>query len=153
MGCSVSPPRCGCLRVPTQGEHLLIYVCFMDLRLSRVKKTFERVSEIGVKCGGPSCCVSPRHFTSVSFSFSRACVLHVVRSSLSLSHTHTHTHIIHARAGAMPRCWRIRTYILSRQTNRIFFVSFFSFFSFFSSDSRSIYFIITFEQTWIIYVI
>lgn len=150
MGCSVSPPRCGCLRVPTQGEHLLIYVCFMDLRLSRVKKTFERVSEIGVKCGGPSCCVSPRHFTSVSFSFSRACVLHVVRSSLSLSHTHTS--YTRARARCRDADAFVHIYCLDKLI--VFSLSpFFLFFSCFSSDSRSIYFIITFEQTWIIYVI
>lgn len=128
MGCSVSPPRCGCLRVPTQGEHLLIYVCFMDLRLSRVKKTFERVSEIAVKCGGPSC-----RCRGISQVYLSPFLVPVFTRRSSVSHTHTRV-----RSSTMPRCWRIgidRIRILSRQTDRIFFVSFFFFFHLF----RSIY--------------
>lgn len=141
MGCSVSPPRCGCLRVPTQGEHLLIYVCFMDLRLSRVKKTFERVSEIAVKCGGPSCCCR-----GISQVYLSPFLVPVFTRRSIVSHTHTRV-----RSSTMPRCWRIgidRIRILSRQTDRIFFVSFFFFFFIFSDRFISI----TFEQTWIIYI-
>lgn len=140
MGCSVSPPRCGCLRVPTQGEHLLIYVCFMDLRLSRVKKTFERVSEIAVKCGGPSC-----RCRGISQVYLSPFLVPVFTRRSIVSHTHTRV-----RSSTMPRCWRIgidRIRILSRQTDRIFFVSFFFFFIF--SDR---FISITFEQTWIIYI-
>lgn len=84
----------------------------------------------------------PRHFTSVSFSFSRACVY----TSFDRL-THTHTRQIEHDAAMLTHWYRSYTYTVS--TNWSYFLCLLFFFFFIFSDR---FISITFEQTWIIYI-